>query len=171
VGSTGNVRSLNYRKTGEARNFSLHKYDLWKNRYQTVALCKNKIPKRFTVHSLVARAFIGERPLGYVINHIDHDIYNNSVTNLEYITHSQNHIHAILFLQEIKGTSDPSGKSLLSDDTVREMLKAYYEDGCSFEEIYETFTNKPEVDKRAIRHKPYLWNILLRHTCKYVRYP
>jgi hypothetical protein len=38
------------------------------------------------VHCLVAEAFIGERPSGYVINHKDFDITNNKVENLEYCT-------------------------------------------------------------------------------------
>jgi hypothetical protein len=47
------------------------------------------------VHCLVAEAFIGERPSGYVINHKDFDITNNKVENLEYCTQKENLEHSI----------------------------------------------------------------------------
>ena len=50
--------------------------------------------KNAIVHQLVARAFIGERPEGYDINHKDGDKQNNSPSNLEYVTHQENMQHA-----------------------------------------------------------------------------
>lgn len=46
--------------------------------------------KTATCHSLVARAFFGERPVGYDIAHLDDDKTNNRLSNLEYQTKSQN---------------------------------------------------------------------------------
>ena len=42
------------------------------------------------VHRLVWEVFIGEIPIGYEINHIDHDKQNNALGNLELVTHSMN---------------------------------------------------------------------------------
>lgn len=53
----------------------------------------NKVKIEF-VHKLVALAFLGERPLGYDINHIDTDKLNNRADNLEYCTRSENIRHA-----------------------------------------------------------------------------
>ncbi len=67
-----------------------------KNRcgYLIVVLSKNAIAKTFTVHFLTALAFIGERPNGLVINHIDgcktNNLANNLANNLEYITNREN---------------------------------------------------------------------------------
>lgn len=47
-----------------------------------------------TVHRLVAKSFISEIPEGMVVNHKDGNKLNNSVDNLEIITHSENVIHA-----------------------------------------------------------------------------
>lgn len=48
--------------------------------------------KSFTVHSLVALAFIGPRPHGLVVRHIDLDGRNCRASNLEYGTQSQNNV-------------------------------------------------------------------------------
>lgn len=45
---------------------------------------------RTTVHRLVALAFLGERPEGMVIDHIDRDKMNNHISNLRYCTQSEN---------------------------------------------------------------------------------
>jgi hypothetical protein len=50
--------------------------------YQTVG--------RFHVHTLVARAFIGDRPAGRVVDHRDQDVDNNRPSNLRYATRSVN---------------------------------------------------------------------------------
>lgn len=51
--------------------------------------------KMVSVHSLVAHAFIGPRPPGLQINHIDADRTNNHFSNLEYVTGSENMQHAV----------------------------------------------------------------------------
>ena len=45
------------------------------------------------VHSLVAEAFLGPRPLGHEVNHKDGNKWNNDVSNREYVTHSHNRLH------------------------------------------------------------------------------
>lgn len=42
------------------------------------------------IHKMVAEAFIGERPLGYEIDHKDGDKENNHKSNLEYVTQLEN---------------------------------------------------------------------------------
>lgn len=50
--------------------------------------------KSVTVHRLVMRAFIGPCPDGMNVNHKDGDPRNNRLENLEYVTHSENVMHA-----------------------------------------------------------------------------
>ena len=46
------------------------------------------------VHRVVAQAFLGPCPEGKEVNHIDGDVTNNSMANLEYLTRSENTKHA-----------------------------------------------------------------------------
>ena len=53
----------------------------------------------FAIHRIVANAFI-PNPNGYIeVNHKDYDRTNNSVSNLEWVTSSQNKRHAYLKLE------------------------------------------------------------------------
>jgi len=58
--------------------------------YERVYLCQNGLPKPFYVHGLVSAAFIGPRPVGRKINHIDGDKLNSRPLNLKYVTQSEN---------------------------------------------------------------------------------
>ena len=62
--------------------------------YFQVTLYKGTYKKCPYVAHLVAEAFIAPRPKECDINHKDGNKLNNFVSNLEYITHSNNLIHA-----------------------------------------------------------------------------
>ena len=86
------------------------------NGYFRIALGCGKRRKTFGVHSLVATAFIGLCPEGYEVNHCDGKKENNSVSNLEYVTKSQNSIHAIkLGLKKIPRRKSRLGSKQVSD--------------------------------------------------------
>lgn len=59
--------------------------------------------RRAYLHHVVAEAFIGARPAGYVINHMDGNKQNNCAKNLEYITPSENSKHAANHIGRRKG--------------------------------------------------------------------
>lgn len=52
--------------------------------------------KTYDIHRLVAKLFIGECPDGNIVNHKDGNKQNNKLSNLEYITYSENNIHAFI---------------------------------------------------------------------------
>lgn len=56
----------------------------------TLLVDGKRIEKREYVHVLVAEAFIGERPKGYQVDHIDGFEGNNDVSNLRYLSPSDN---------------------------------------------------------------------------------
>jgi len=59
-----------------------------------VSLSRHGEHHTFPVHVLVAHAFIGPRPDGKEINHIDYNCLNNTPDNLEYVTPIENIKHA-----------------------------------------------------------------------------
>ncbi|MCJ7695701.1 MAG: HNH endonuclease [Anaerolineaceae bacterium] len=54
--------------------------------YKTVKIYK----KHFSIHSIVAYVFIGQRPQNFVIDHKDRHKLNNHVNNLKYVTYKEN---------------------------------------------------------------------------------
>ena len=100
-----------------------------------VTLSKENRVKIRPIHVLVAAAFIGPRPEGLEINHIDGNRYNNRATNLEYITHTANYAHAVAMGLMAKGESNPSAK--LTVEQVRE-IRAMART-CTYEEIARIF--------------------------------
>lgn len=49
-----------------------------------------QLERCYTIHRIVTETFIGYVPKGYDVDHIDGDKSNNSVTNLEIVTHQEN---------------------------------------------------------------------------------
>lgn len=62
--------------------------------YKLVRLRENGRTRTFVVHNVVAEAFMGPKPRGLVVNHIDRDRGNNAAANLEYITQRDNILHS-----------------------------------------------------------------------------
>lgn len=59
--------------------------------YFTVRLGSNRQDSRdYTIHALVATAFIGPRPAGYDVDHRDGVRINNAAVNLEWVTRAEN---------------------------------------------------------------------------------
>jgi len=63
--------------------------------YYLLNLSKGGTKKQYYIHRLVAAAFIGPCPDGKQVNHKDGDKSNNCSSNLEYVTPSENILHAI----------------------------------------------------------------------------
>ena len=55
-------------------------------RYFKVSLCRDGKLTQHQVHRLVLLAFVGKPPAGFVCDHIDHDISNNRLTNLQWLS-------------------------------------------------------------------------------------
>lgn len=67
------------------------------NGYLIVNLKHEGVQRIITVHRLVAEAFIPNVKNKRCINHIDGNKRNNSVENLEWVTHKENMQHAVKF--------------------------------------------------------------------------
>ena len=87
VSNLGNVKSLNYNRTGKER---ILKPGNDGRGYLFVQLCKEGIRKKCLVHRLVAETFIPNPNKYPVINHRDEIRDHNWVKNLEWCTQQYN---------------------------------------------------------------------------------
>lgn len=88
--------------------------------YEYYTLSKANKQKAIVIHKLVATTFIGERPNNMQINHIDGNKFNNHVSNLEYISASENIKHAYkngLMTNVYKGLSEKNSRELIDVQT------------------------------------------------------
>jgi len=72
--------------------------------------------KSLYVHKLVAKLFIGERPDGFVIRHLDGNRLNNCVSNLAYGTPRENYDDSI---KHKACAGENNGRSLLNERSVK----------------------------------------------------
>lgn len=97
VSNVGRVRSLR-------RNIIL-KSKIERNGYERVRLSVNNIPKDYSVHRLVANAFI-PNPNNYpIVNHKDENRTNNCVENLEWCTQEYNVNYGTGIAKRVKSQS------------------------------------------------------------------
>lgn len=103
-----------------------------------------------SVHRLVAKSFISEIPEGMVVNHKDGNKLNNSVDNLEIITHSENVIHAYRngLIKPMNG--EKNHRSKITNEQYVEIAKCF--------KNYET---NEQIAKKYNLHPRYV--SLLRH--------
>ena len=98
VSNYGQVRSLDRWRNSGTGGY-MHKGRILKQEisncgYYMVTLSVDGRCKRYSVHRLVAQAFIPNLEYKEQVNHIDGEKSNNTVENLEWNTQSENTIHA-----------------------------------------------------------------------------
>ncbi len=104
-----------------------------------------------TVHSLVARAFLGERPDGLCVHHFDGGRTTNVLVNLKYVTPSHNIYVSVMPCKE----SHPHAK--LTDAKVEEIRR-----------LYKTMPNKTLAETFGIS-TAWLWKLVTNQNWKKVR--
>ena len=155
ISNLGRVRSINrYLKQS---NGSIRYYEgkIIKGGYdrhgrKQYSLYLNQKYKNKRPWILVAEAFIGKRPEGYHVCHIDGDHNNNNLTNLRYDTASENAIDFYRY-----GSKNPNGK--LSIEQVLEIRKLYETGNYSYKEIGEKYNVGKSMVGYIVTREHYKW--------------
>src|SRR5690348_16033642 len=133
-------------------------YGNGRSKYPRVCLVQHVGGKhrKILIHSLVAEVFLGPRPIGYQVDHIDGDKCNPALSNLQYVTASDNNKlkHSRQRIPTVKGSHH--GRSKVTEEAVIEM-RQLRKDGWTLKALAEKFGLKPpnvsEICNRKIwRH-------------------
>lgn len=132
VSNLGNVRSLNYNKTKKIKILT-PSFDSYG--YHHLVLWKDGKRKGFTVHRLVAEAFIPNPDNLHQINHKDEDKTNNCVDNLEWCSAEYNNNYGTrnVRIKEHQnkpmlgkfGKDNPHSKQIYQYDTEGNLIKIW----------------------------------------------
>lgn len=102
----GRIKSLPRGKKGKEKILKPTKQT-----YYIIDLCKGGEIKRFLVHRLIAKTFLENTKNKEHVNHIDGNKLNNKLENLEWVTRSENQLHAIQYgLRTTKGVKNSQCK-------------------------------------------------------------
>lgn len=107
-----------------------------KKGYMHVTLRPDSGKKRFSVHVLMMISFVGERPANATISHLDGNPSNNHISNLAYMSHSDNVNQRWEHNTMIYGKK--SHLSKVNDDIAKEIWDAI-KSGASNKEIMSRF--------------------------------
>lgn len=168
VSSLGSVRSkeivrVNKRiRDGKIQEFScfypakILKPDLSVKGYKRVTLSKDNKTYRFFIHRLVAQAFIPNTENKPFINHKDNNGLNNTVENLEWVTHSENMLWAQKQNRLFKAQS--KGGTLGGATMHQKMLNR-------IDNLKGTYVNDWKVIGDIRKDKPTKWKVLCECKC------
>jgi predicted DNA-binding protein (UPF0251 family) len=106
------------------------------NGYMKVTLWIDGMQSSEKVHRLVATAFLPKMQHQTTVNHKDGDKLNNCVSNLEWLSHSDNMRHAHITGLMQKGSECTNAKL---DEASVEAIKLLFVDGLSNQEIANSF--------------------------------
>lgn len=92
--------------------------------YKRVTLCNGETHRNFSVHLLVTTAFIGPRPRGFQVDHVNYDTGDNRLSNLRYVTGVDNVLRSHRDgRHDMRGEKGPGAKLTNSDvQSIREAL-------------------------------------------------
>lgn len=133
VSDNGRISSSKF--FGEVRLLSTY----LDGRYTRVTLHLNGRHIKPLVHRLVMEAFVGPRPDGYEVNHIDGNKLNNALSNLEYTTSSENMKHAFGLGLMKPARGEKHGQAKLTTDDVKKIRILHATGNSTYSELGKQF--------------------------------
>ena len=163
ISNKGNIKSLERKIKRKNHSFNnkeiIIKNHISKNGYEYCKLHKNKKQKSYYVHRLVAENFIPNPHKKRTVNHINGIKTDNNISNLEWMSYSENHKHAFkLGLKKSKIGEEVWCSKLRNSDVLE--IKWLLAEGClSQSEISKMFN----VSKSIICsiHNKKTWKVVV----------
>lgn len=174
ISNTGKIRSLP--RPMKRKNYMSGKVFYYSSRekilkpflnqcgYPEVGLCKNGKSKKALVHRLLAEAFIPNPENKKQVNHKDGDKQNNKLENLEWVTPSENGLHAYknglskAWHKGKTGSHTPSYRKTIQKDCRGNVIKVW---DCALDAVREGGFDSGCISKCAKgiskTHKGYIW--------------
>lgn len=132
VSDMGRIKSMAREKRNKWGTFMvgemIMKPIIDRNGYRTIRLAKEGKQKAAFIHRLVLSAFVRSPGVGDDCNHKDGDKGNNSLSNLEWVSRSQNVAHAERFGLAYHPTGEGSHNAKFTNEQV-ERIRGEYEFG------------------------------------------
>lgn len=156
VSDLGRVRSMDREVIGKSGSVRKHKGRILKQtinkRDGRLQLNLSKDGKQYKKHPyvLVAQAFIGERPKGYDVCHIDGDLTNNKLTNIRFDTRSQNRIDNYRY-------GGKTGRGKLTIEQVLEIRRLHATGNYKQIELAKKFNVGGDNISRIVTRRQFTW--------------
>lgn len=143
--------SIQGKKIGNIKRPTLNKAG-----YLTIMLWKGNFPRCVKVHRLVAEAFIPNPENKRTVNHKNGIKTDNSLPNLEWATHKENHKHAVEngLYPESKTGEDYHSSKLTNQDVIE--IRILNENGFRHETIGRVFNIHINTVSLVVTRK--IWN-------------
>lgn len=135
VSNLGKIRS---KKTGIYKNLTLYVNN---KGYIQVSLDN----KKYLLHRLIAQAFINNKNIDLVVNHIDGNKKNNNINNLEWCTTKENIQHAYR-----TGLMDNTIKASFNNKSRAKKINQYKLDGTFIKEYMGSVEAEKELKQKGI---------------------
>lgn len=112
---------------------------------------KSKVQK-FYIHRLVCEHFQCNEENKPCVNHIDGNKYNNSIDNLEWVTHSENNIHS--FKNGLRNDyGERNFNTLYTDEQVLNIRRLYNTGKYTQRELCKVYNMSPMTIHRIVKYK------------------
>lgn len=121
---------------------------IYRRPYYGVTLSLNGKTRRFAVYQLVALAFLGPRPAGYVAHHLNENPLDDRANNLTYLSKmAHQHVH-------VSGVRNPNAK--LTEELVRQIRSLHKTGEYSVKALAAQFGTGKSAMGAMIRHETWV---------------
>jgi hypothetical protein len=124
--------------------------------YKYIQVQRNGLRINMSIHSLVAKHFIGEQPDDKVVDHIDRNKLNNHISNLRYISHKENSANQDRYRHDIIETDLKKRHNILNRERdirigKNKQIRAQNGTGC-IKQRKDTLSYRATITLNNIKH-------------------